>query len=386
MIMVKPIKGTYRKSTGYLNQRISKRNVQGLDTDGQFDDELWILLEYYSEVEDMGKKHLASLGVPKVKLSKTFKHFQSYIRQAKNYYFSAEELHPRSAGLLYYYCFLNLAKAFIVQNDPSIGGVKIGHGVSCLSKDFSKIRNQTVKVLTGNDVFQRYYSIYFGVSIKQMSLNINELFRYCTDISYQCDLAGIGSRKVEPCLYVHLVNKGEKTGWPVLGIPNFEAVRKYPKSLSELYKNFEQIDIPEHDAREFFDTSNFVLSRFTFLQSKQAFNWIGDNIPPILESRDLVLNSLKGMLQTNYFEDDYSFLLSLPYKINNQIPMDETIAIYLVMFYLSNLVRYNPSYLEKLLSKKEAWLIDSFVRSCSTTFLRSMVSRIVDIDFVIGRR
>lgn len=384
--MTKIKTGTFRNPTGWLRQKISKRNIQGLHTDGPIDDELWILLEYYSEVEEVGHKHLLNQGIPKRQVKQTYKYFQAFVRQAKTYYLSAKNLHPRSAGLLYYYCFLNLAKAALVQEYPQIGKIRIGHGASSLPKDFSKLKSQTVRVLDDGGVFQKLYDWYFGTPIKKQSLNIQELLNYCSDISYQCQIAGIASDKLEPCLHVHLVNKNDKTGWAVIGIPGFNNVKKYSSSLHEFFKEFEQVEVPESQARQYFDMSNLNLSNFTFFQGKKAIPWMGDNIPPALENHDLIKKTLGKLLQTNYFENNFDFYISLPYKTNRQLQMDETIAIYLIMFYISNLVRYNPAYLEELLSKKEAWLIESFIKSCPVTFLRSMISRIVGTDYVIGRR
>ena len=349
------------------------------------DDELWILLEYRSEVESVGIKFLTDSGVSKRVVKRVFKHFQAYIRQAKNYYYSAKTLHPRSAGLLYYYCFLNLAKAGLVIKQPQIGGKKINHGISCIPKDFSKLKSQTVKVLNDGGVFPKFYEWYFGITIKPQSLNVQFLLNYCTDISYQCLLAGFGNCKMLQGYYVNLVDRDSKTGWPLIGIATFEQCEKYKKSFDSLYRTFEKVAVPELNRKEYFKVDNVHSSAFTFLQSKQTFNWTNDIIP-ILESRDLVLKTFGSLIQSNYFKSDPDYYISLPYLLNKQIAMDETVATYLIMYYLSNLVRYNPNYLEELLSKKEAWLIDSFVRSCSLTFLRSMISRIVNTDYIISGR
>lgn len=380
--------GTYRRPSGWLRQRLSKRNIQGLDASGEIDDELWILLEYQSEVEDVGIKFVIQNGIDRRNARKVYKHFQAYVRQAKNYYYSAKKLHPRSAGLLYYYCFLNLAKAALVLKQPSIAGRRISHGLSCLPRDFSKLKTQTVKILNDGGVFPKLYEWYFGIPIRPQSLNVQRLLNYCTDVSYQTAIAGFGNCKLLQSYYVHQVNASQnpKIGWPLLGIASFSECARYPKAMQALYQNFEKVDLPQFNGREYFDADNLHLSNFTFFQSKQTFNWISDNIPPTLESRDLVFRGLGTMLQTNYYKSDFDYYVALPYLPNRQIPMDETTAIYLIMFYVSNLVRYNPKYLEELLSKKEAWLIDSFIRTCPLAFLRSMVSRITNTDYTIGRR
>ncbi len=380
--------GTYRKNTGWLRQRLSKRNMQGLEASGSIEDELWILLEYTSEIDDVGIKFMLQNGISKRNARKVYKHFQAYVRQAKNYYYSAKQLHPRSSSLLYYYCFLNLAKAALVIKQPTIGGHKIRHGISCLPKDFSKLKTQTVKVLNDGGVFPKFYEWFFGQSIKPQSLNIQKLFLYCTDISYQNIVSGVGNCKLLQGFYVHLVNATQNPhiGWPLIGIASFSQCGPYKKAFNTLFENFEKVELPPFSGREYFDMENFELSAFTFFQSKQPINWPSDNIPSTLESRDLVMKAIGGLIQPNYYKTNFDYYISLPYLPNKQIPMDETISIYLIMFYLSNLVRYNPSYLEELLSKKEAWLIDSFIRTCPLAYLRSMVSRITNTDYIISSR
>ena len=380
------IVGKYRQVTGYLKGRINPRNMKGLTTSGHIDDELWILLENYSEIKEEGLKYFKNNGIKNSNTrNKLFKHFQAYIRQAKNYYYSAKTLAPRSSGLLYYYCFLNLAKAAILIKDPSIAGKKISHGLSYKINSPSNFSKQKIKILN-DGVFPKLYDWYFSKSIKEISLSIPELLNYCSDIGYQCELAGIDKPKTLYCKNIGATDKNKKTAWSLIAIPESASILKYKKSFNDFLKNFEKVDVPQLFCREMFDLDAFQQSSYAFFQSKDETKWISDNIPPMSEVRDNTLKSLNNCFQTYYFGNGADFTISLPYLPNKQIRMDETIAIYLVMFYLSNLVRYKPQYLEGLLSKKEAWLIDSFVKSCSVTFLRAIVSRIINIDFVLEIR
>lgn len=386
MIMAKFKEGKYRQVTGYLRQRLGKRNIQGLSASGEIDDELWILLEYYSEIESVGLNFLKNNGLQIAsQRRKVLKHFQAYVRQAKGYYYSAKILPPRSSGLLYYYCFFNLVKAALVIKYPSIAGSKEHHGLEFKFRSGDKFDNQVIRVKRSG-IFPKLYDWYFGESIKEGSLNIKTLLNYCTDISYQCQIGGIHDEKILYSYCAHAVHKSKRTGWALLGIPNASSLLEYPKTFSYFIKNFEKVDMPQLSCREIFDIDANHQSSFIFFQSSSVKRWISDDIPPALEVRDELLKAFGKCLQTNLFAKDFDFIISLPYKTNNQIGMDETLSIYLIMFYLSNLVRYNPQYLESLLSKKEAWLIDSFTRSCPVTFLRGIVSRIVNTDYIIERR
>ncbi len=380
------IKGKYRNVTSYLRERLSPRNIIGLSSSGNIDDELWILLEYYSEVDDVGLKFLKTLGISNNLIRKrTFKTFQGFVRQAKNYYYSAKTLHPRSSGLLYYYCFLNLAKAALVIKDPTIRGKFIPHGLKYKISNNSRFAEQTVS-LGSSGVFDRFYEWYFDTPITHRSFNIQTLLNYCTDIGYQCQISGIKQPKIVYGYAVSAMDEKNITNWSIVGFYELNEVLKYKKAMRPFFGVFEKIDLPEPDAREMFDISQPALSRVSFFQSINVKKWLSNDTPDYLTVRSEAIQSLRNILQINYFKSNFDFILSLPYKFNKQIRIDETIAIYLVMYYISNLVRYKPEYLENLLDTKESWLIESFIKSCPVTFLRSIISRIIRTDYVFENR
>jgi hypothetical protein len=55
--------GTYRSPDTYIRQRLSERQVLELSGSGSVDDELWIILEYYSEVQSVGMELLKRSGI-----------------------------------------------------------------------------------------------------------------------------------------------------------------------------------------------------------------------------------------------------------------------------------------------------------------------------------
>lgn len=378
--------GTYRAVTSYFRSKISPREINSLVTSGDVDDELWIILEYYSEVESVGLEFLRNSGITNLRTrKKTYKAFQAYVRQAKNYYNSAKSLQVRSSGLLYYYCFLNLAKAALVISDPTISGSFIRHGLQYHTNDNSSFSSQKV-LIEKSGVFRKLYEFYFGKSPSSNAFNIQTLLSYCTDISYQNDIAGVGADKVIPAFSAIAMDDSRKKNWNVVIFPNLDEVLKYKKTMKTFFENFEKVEIPQNISKEIFGLNNSVTANFGKFQSKTEKNWLTNDNADHLGSREELVSSLKDVFQTNYFMQENDFYISLPYKINKQEQIDETLAIYVVMFYISSLVRYKPDYLEGLLSKKEAWLIESFIKSCPKTFLRSMISRIVKKDFALETR
>lgn len=378
--------GQYKQVLGYFRQPLSPRNTQGLSASGEIDDELWIILEYYSEVEEVGLKFLKGKRlINSIQRKNVFRYFQAYVRQAKNYYYSAKSLSPKSSGLIYYYCFLNLIKAALIIENPSIVGKRINHGLTYDVNKNATFDKETV-VVKKNGVFPMFYSWYFNRVIKPQSLNLSVLLSYCTDISYQCQLASVYEPKIHQAYYAMCTNQKEKTGWALVGVSGAKELLRYRKSFSMFFSSFEKVELPKPACREIFNIDAYSQSYFTFFQSVDIKPWLSDNIPPSLELRYEILKAFENAFQANYFGENPDFMISLPYRQKNQIRADETIAIYLIMYYLSNLVRYKPEFLEGLLSRKESWLIDSFVRSCPTTFLRSMISRITGTDYIIEKR
>lgn len=377
---VKIKKGKFRQFKGHLRTKISPRQVSELNVSRAIDNELWCLLEYYSEIKEVGIKLFKNYN--KRNTEKYFKYFQAYVRQAKSYYDSAKTLKPRSSSLLYYYSFLNLSKAAIIIDDPSVGG-KIHHGLVYDLENDLGVEKQKVKILD-DGVFPKLYEWYFDHKINSQFLNVNVLLSYCTDIGYQYRKDGSQQRKILPCVHLTCVNRNEC--WSLVGMPGFDLFSKFKKSMSDFFKDYELVEIPKHIGANNFNMSPIELDAFSFFQNKEPISLPSDNrLSDRFEINNLVL-ALKKLFQTNYFSDNYDFQISLPYMLQKQVQIDETLSIYLIMFFLSSLVRYKPHYLENLLNSKDAWLIDSFVNSCPTTFLRSLVSRTIGEDYLLSSR
>lgn len=385
--MARFIDGKYRKSTGYLRLRLSNRKAQDLKTSREIDDELWSILDFYSEIDSFGLEFIKNLGIKNsLKQKRLHKHFQAHIRQAKGYYYSAKVLPIRSSPLLYYYSFMNLAMAILVIQQPSIIDKKLTHGLSYNIKTnlYLPFKKQSINVFP-KGVFPMLYNWYFNHNLTIKKFNISSLFNYCTDIMYECLIAGIQETKILFCKYSNCIDKVNKTAWSLLAISYANEILNYPKTFKDFISYFEKVDMDQLNFKEIFDINTLDKKNFDFFQGPTK-QWISDNFPPLNEVNQETLKILENVFQFNYFKQDYDLIIALPYKINKQVQLDETLAIYSIMFYLSNIIRYKPNYIEKLLNKKEAWLIDSFVKSCSITFIRSMISRIIGIEYILDRR
>lgn len=77
----------FRQITGHLRRKVSLRSVLELYSSRAIDEELWCLLEYYSEIKEVGIKLFKNYS--KKEANKYFYFFQAFVRQAKSYYDSA---------------------------------------------------------------------------------------------------------------------------------------------------------------------------------------------------------------------------------------------------------------------------------------------------------
>lgn len=110
---------------------------------------------------------------------------------------------------------------------------------------------------------------------------------------------------------------------------------------------------------------------------KKEVDFTPDNKAPV----GLLIGKLSKILlnkaSPSYIQNEFNFYMNVPQNRTRTEPMNEELAIYASMFFMGELVRYNPSYLYSILESESFWLLQSFVESCPIKFLRAMVARII---------
>lgn len=353
--------------------------------------DVWNALEYYSEVEEFGLAVVQGRLPSRSDHHEIFKSFQAFVRQAKSYYSSAKTLHYRSSSLLYYYAFLNLVKAFLVLKDPdSIKGQKIMHGLSynhpsTPNKDFSL---EAVTVSNSTGAFPLFYKGVMGRSnpTKGFAFTIVDLLAYCSTIGYQYGLAGLGQTKIIPSLAAIAMNQPTQEAWTLLAISSFDRVDATQQLKQQLMNAYEEIALPAHLAHTVFGLNAFAYLNQRFFQTIIPDKFLPSGALNLGEVAGRLTTALRPYMGISPYDDGSNFQVVLPLGIGpTETPISQDIAIYVIMFYLSSLVRYQPAYLEELLDHKPAWLIESFVNSTPETFLRIIVSRITNNRLVFRR-
>jgi hypothetical protein len=186
----------FRLPTGWLNYDMGVWRTIELLTTQPTDDEIFASLEYISEIDKVGLKFFKDLHLKNPR--KSLLSFRAFIRQAKTFYYAAKQLNYRASTLLYYYSFLNLAKAYVTVSNPEKVTGRITHGLA-YEQVKGGLNNQGVLVTKNEGVFHKLYEKETLTKIpSKLKLNIKSLLGYCTDVNYEYEMAGFGNRKVIP--------------------------------------------------------------------------------------------------------------------------------------------------------------------------------------------
>lgn len=377
-----------RPITGYIRE-IQLKPLERIDlrTNDTVKNEVFGSLAFISEVEEVGAQFLRDRGHTG-NIKKRYLQLQAFLRQAKTFYDAADALHYRASSLNYYYSFLNLVKAYITITDPAYVDRRTGHGLTHEGKEFP-LSHQYVRSQRSG-VFPKFYQLVTERSLKPRTrLKIADLLGYCSDVALEYEQAAFGFHRNIRCKYAIVLNTPEGKACPLVAIQLFDRLEKFRSSLGPFNRYFEEVDVSKRDAREIFDVMAEQRKGFRFFESRRDYTCEQDGSLRANVMNAIVGDShqaLKNCFSTNPYADGFDFLLALPLRLNLQIPMNEVLAIYVSMFFLGSLVRYNPRYLERILASRDAWIIERFAKTAPITFLRYMRNMIDGRNFVYVSR
>jgi len=371
-----------RADGGFLRHiTIAPRPRIGLHTTRPIDEELFAALAYLADVPAAGKQFIAARAKAPANVDLAFELFRAFVRQAKTFWLAAKELHPRAGPLNYYYSFLNLAKAYIALDSPEIVGMRIQHGLTCgdLPDEFA---DHAVRVVDG--VFPQLYTRVTGVVLPNaLLINVLTALGYASDITYELQHAQLGETKLM-CGMGRIAVSNNRM-FAVLALRNYDVLHAFPVTTALLNASFEQVRMSNQAARALFDVYGEHVRHYAFLETGKDYDFAEQlDLRPMLADCYDVLKPLYSSYA--FHADETEFMLAPPLQEHPIVPMSEILAIYVVMFYLSHLVRYFPARLEAMLESKEAWVIERFALGAPETFLRQMVNLILGEDRIYRTR
>lgn len=315
-----------------------------------------------------------------------------WIDQGKAYFQDAVRSNWRSAGLLYYYSFLNLAKAYLgwkkKYSIDDLNKISIHHGLSSKPQEFSNLINYEIGILPPQyQGRSNIFSALFETITAQawpfadvQKISLGSISGYCRDIGAELkSLYGIENRIIE---IESLTRFENSNSWIEMNVHESKAnILKEdvsPWTLSELIpSNMDRND--ERDWLFCFHRTKDTFIKTKFLRGpKQRFT--SSNMNAI--GKKVISEALKHLMPfaipTVQDIQVRPYWLFLP-KINlngKNVRWHPLLSDYLFAFVLSTILRYHPEVLE--IDNKDYFLAEAWSNQSPITTLRYFLMLFTD--------
>lgn len=382
-----------KEFSGYLELSHQILIIKAATTSRSRLDELWAFLDYKLFVSDYIELKLLKKGITSLSKKKKIKaNIQAYINQAKNFYNVARSSDFKSAPLPYYYAFMNLAKVKVLLDNPNCVDKKFVHGIKRWKDQGLLIeRSCVVGKSSANiiSVFGELYKAHYNEEIHGKAISFKYLMGYMTDIGDEVSkvLSYPDNKKVHPVKYFEFIDNVAKKSWPVLSTPMSFRPQNYPSTYKKFTSQFDRFDPSPTTVQSVFNISRYQANLARFSQSKNEFNLGPNDTIPLTDSQALINFCFGKNQQQATYSDTESFSIVDPLRKNWAKPFNEMFAIYMMMYYLSEIVRYRPEEMENsYASINEGWMIKGFVEATPYTCLVQLIAEITGEVYIITER
>lgn len=313
----------------------------------------------------------------KQKTNELEKELLSYLEQSKYFYESAEKSPIKSQPLLYYYSFLNLSKLIYVfkENKDSLEGIKFIHGISEVYRSSFDKSEVSIKTSTQGDIqlAHEVFKIFDGSmappnNSNKHNFNIKELLSHCVGIhrAYS-EIYNIDDENFIKIEKYFLFRQSKKLHFlAYLGNLKQEDYNKVKNCNYQIYY-FEN------------NTSNLNILNEINIDKKEGHYL----------HLELDINHYNELTKDNYREickeirraGIWYFIGNSGYTIylskNNNMRYSQESIIYMTMFFLGSITRYNPYLFDSIFSDKEQWLMSEFLTTQPKQFLYLATARVL---------
>jgi hypothetical protein len=300
------------------------------------------------------------------------RHALAYLSQSKSFYETAKQANRDSAPLLWYYCFLNLAKAYLAKTESLDALAGATHGIfdPADNKDgYLSLKKQTIK--TNGTLSGTRYSLFpnlcrlLGKSLApgEQFVPIRSLLRQVLGIhraymkAFAAESYFIKLREPEFLECAPAVRGGHLWLRFFLLKEDFNDGVRFNALKDQLSPVFHPVTPGKHGEHldaHCFESVHLEFTRF----SADEFPKLQEAICPII--RTLILP--QGYLYYVMFERDFA--------------LPQAAVIYAIMFYLGSIVRYRPYDFDKLIEKKYRWAVDEFLQIAPKQFVILMINEL----------
>jgi len=278
-----------------------------------------------------------------------------YVQQAFEFYEAAKGTKPNTAPLIYYYSFLNLAKALCELRHPQFHERMecYRHGLSWRPNPRRIVDPTTEKVFIARRGV--WHTLWESVTRTPFPttgparLSIKDLFSYCPEISIESDRSlGISARLVDLEEADVLFDKKTLETWLRFSVPRW--------GLNSL-----KLSAPALLAQIGTTRSGYIEAK----SNSPGFRTFQSATPKRLKPREDPRMGLQGdILGLNVFTHlgrGGNLRYFLPAQTRLPFRMPQIIVSYTILFWLGSLVRYDPHSVSALMDSPYWMLVDGFM-------------------------
>jgi hypothetical protein len=344
-------------------------------------DLLWRELLQLADVPQVGRARFPGTLAQR---NRQWAEFGSFIRQAKAYDDAGSLVKGPSAALLHYYTALNLAKAELLTlpNNP-IYGQAIRHGLTYSATNARSIAGDVVVVQPG--VFPHLYSKRTGLPLPTGTrLRVKRLLTSVPEVGWEVVVSKFASSGSADAIHAVVTNGTQ--GWALMAIDSPSILLKSRSTSRQFLRAFEQVTpapAPNPQWRDVFGFSRRSRERLTFFESRWRLpmrplgpgRYRGSDQDAVCAATN---SALIGLIDLPT-DEGIDATLTPSHLRGRLLPMPAGLARYAVMFYLSSLVRYRPSQVDRAINPIQHWLMSAFADQASVHTLQSMLSGITGV-------
>jgi hypothetical protein len=271
---------------------------------------------------------------------------------------------------------LNLAKAELLLFNPSaVTTTKLHHGAACTFSPGSTLAGHEV-TCHKSGVFPLLYEKRIGTPLTSHTtrLSVKRLLSIVPEVGAELvDLDFIKPAAI-PAYAAFVLDANEC--WPLLCLPDSTFFKNKGDSLTKLLlRHFDEVSEGELGWRKVFAVSTRALPQsVTILQGKRAY--------PRSQWKQLQTDVRTALMNhIDASQDALIDVLLFPKLYSNRkTVITPSLARYLILFYLSNLVRYKPSMLDRRSHPEQAWLMDAFADQVAINVLAGFLDGISGME------
>ena len=299
----------------------------------------------------------------------------AFVGQARDFFLAAENPRTGSKPLLYYYCFMNLAKAALVLWGQALPP-KVSHGIQdpkANIKDRLHVKGQKIQ-FTGSSrnkdtIWPEFWKCLGGAG-DHRAVKFVDVLRQVPSVHRTFTKATSTATSLLPVKSIYALNGGGEV---------------WLRLVFERHDRDVDLVLPRLRKRESFCQFLHQVGPPKDASNGGEYFWFESK--PIAGTRRGIDTALRALSNEAFQIPSSAILTGSGYRtyfvdVNDDDWLHPVAAIYAAMFYLGSVVRYKPDVFEKLLEGVFSWVVEEFIASAPTQFIYLLASAVAGHEVV----